>query len=183
LHQRLQLGDVMNIRGGQQHRQWHPLRITNYVMFAAFFRSIRGIGARFGPPKSARTLAESTTARSHWMRSASRNRDSKTQRIFSHTPAPCHSRSRRQQVMGEPHPNSWGSMDQGIPLRNTNRIPVKAARSGTRGRPPLGLGAFGGNNGSISFHSSSLTSGLVMAFPPLKKCLRFSLYTNSLLRF
>jgi len=161
-HQGLQLGHVMDVRPRQQNREREALGIGEYVMFAPFFRSIRGIGARFGPPKTARTLALSTTARSHWMRSASRKRASSTRRTFSHTPASCQARSRRQQVMGEPHPNSRGNIDQGMPLRSTNSIPVKAARSDTRGRPPFGLGRSAGNNGAITCHSSSLTKGLLI---------------------
>ncbi len=161
-HQGLQLGHIIHVRRRQQDREREALGIGEHVMFAAFFRSIRGIGARFGPPKTDRTLALSTTARSHWMRSAWRNRANSTVRTFSHTPASCQARSRRQQVMGEPHPNSRGSIDQGMPLRNTNRIPVKAARSGARGRPPFGLGGAAGNKGAITCHSSSLTNGLVM---------------------
>jgi hypothetical protein len=152
----------MDVRRRQQDREREALGIGEHVMFTAFFRSIRGIGARFGPPKTDRTLALSTTARSHWMRSASRKRANSTLRTFSHTPASCQARSRRQQVMGEPHPNSRGSIDQGMPLRSTNKIPVKAARSGTRGRPPFGLGGVAGNKGAITCHSSSPTNGLVM---------------------
>ena len=49
---------------------------------------------------------------------------------------------------------------QGIPLFKTKMMPVSAARSGTRGLPPLGLGGSGGKSGSISSYSSSLTSSL-----------------------
>jgi hypothetical protein len=31
-----------------------------------------------------------------------------------------------------------------------------------RGRPPLGLGSAGGNNGTRAFHSSSLTNGFLI---------------------
>ena len=44
----------------------------------------------------------------------------------------CQSRNRRQQVMPEPHPSSCGSIPRGIPLRRTNRIPVRQAQSGKR---------------------------------------------------
>src|SRR5918997_637709 len=36
-------------------------------------------------------------------------------------------------------------------------MPARAARSGTRGLPPLGLGGSGGNKGSMIVHSSSGT--------------------------
>ena len=40
-------------------------------------------------------------------------------------------------------------------------MPVKQARSGTRGRPPLGLGGSGGSSGATMAHSSSLTKGFM----------------------
>ena len=46
-----------------------------------------------------------------------------------------------------------------IPAFSTKMIPIHAARSATRGRPPLRLGIRFGNSGSIRFHSVSLTSG------------------------
>src|SRR5918994_2457532 len=67
-----------------------------------------------------------------------------------------------QQVMPEPHPISWGNIFQGIPLLRTNRMPVRAARSSMRGLPPLGLGGSSGSSGSITSHSSSVTSFLAI---------------------
>jgi hypothetical protein len=59
-------------------------------------------------------------------------------------PASCQARN-RQQVMPEPQPSSCGSISHGMPLRSTKRIPMKQARSGKRGRPPLGLRDEGGS--------------------------------------
>ena len=42
--------------------------------------------------------------------------------------AACQSRGRRQQVMPEPQPSSFGSIRLGMPLRSTNRMPVRHAR-------------------------------------------------------
>ncbi len=81
----------------------------------------------------------------------------------SQTPAACQSRRRRQQVTPEPQPISWGSISQGMPDFSTKMMPVSAARSGTRGRPPLGLGGSGGNRGSTIAHNSSGTSGFFIA--------------------
>jgi hypothetical protein len=41
-------------------------------------------------------------------------------------------------------------------------MPVRAALSGTRGLPPLGLGGSSVNSGSITSYSSSLTSNLAV---------------------
>ena len=59
--------------------------------------------------------------------------------------------------MPEPKPSSWGRYSHWIPVWSTNRIPHRACRSGTRGRPGTSFGARTGNNGSTSDHSSSDT--------------------------
>jgi len=95
--------------------------------------------SRLPPPKTARIELPSTTARDQ---SISPQRDSQSSNekwISCQMPASCQSRSLRQHVMPEPQPSSCGSISHGIPLRRTNRIPVRQARSGKRGLPPLGL--------------------------------------------
>jgi hypothetical protein len=60
-------------------------------------------------------------------------------------------------VLPEPQPISFGSICHGTPLRKTNRMPVNAARSGTRGLPIVfhrRRGGFG-RSGSIRRHSAS----------------------------
>jgi hypothetical protein len=37
-----------------------------------------------------------------------------------------------------PQPSSRGKYSHGVPVLSTNRIPVRAARSLIRGRPPFG---------------------------------------------
>jgi hypothetical protein len=73
----------------------------------------------------------------------------------SHTPPRCQSRRRRQHVIPDPHPSSCGSICQGMPLRRTNRMPVRHARSETRGRPPFGRRGGVGKNGSTRSHNGS----------------------------
>ena len=55
-----------------------------------------------------------------------------------------------------------------MPLRSTKTMPVRQARSGTRGRPPFGFGGAGGNSGSTISHNSSGSSGLatIHLLPP-----------------
>jgi hypothetical protein len=98
--------------------------------------------------------------------SAKPNSSSSTRQIFSHTPAACQSRKRRQQVMPDPHPSSLGKYSQGQPVRSTNKIPISVCRLETRGRPPFGLARSDGSNGSIRSHSSSASSGLAIRVPP-----------------
>lgn len=69
---------------------------------------------------------------------------------------------RRQQVMPHPQPNFRERYSQGQPVLTTKRMPVSAARSGTRGRPPLGLGRSGGKSGVIRSHRASGSNGLTM---------------------
>jgi hypothetical protein len=115
-----------------------------------------------GLAKGAATLAASTLTLDQSICPASANRSSRARRRSSQTPACCHSRSRLQQVMPAPQPISWGSISQGMPDSKTNKMPVRVARAGTRGRPPLGLGLSGGSSGLIVFQSSSLTSCLAI---------------------
>jgi len=80
-----------------------------------------------------------------------------------HTPACCQSLSRRQQVMPLPQPISWGKSSQPMPLLRTNKMPVKAARSGTGGRPRFpGWARCGGKRGSTIAQSSSETSAFAI---------------------
>ena len=72
-------------------------------------------------------------------------------------------RTRRQQLMPEPQPISAGSISHGRPERSTNRMPVSAARSDLRGRPPFGLAVSGGSSGAISAHRPSGRSGLAIS--------------------
>jgi hypothetical protein len=81
------------------------------------------------------------------------------------TPASFQSRSRRQHVMPLPQPISWGSISQGMPLLKTKRMPVRAARSGTGGRPPFGLRRRFGSSGAIRAHNLLPTNAA--ATPPV----------------
>jgi hypothetical protein len=96
------------------------------------------------------------------MRSASPSRSKKTLWRRSQTPAFCQSRRRRQQVIPEPQPICGGNISQGMPVMSTNRMPVRTARSGMGGRPPLGRGFCGGSKGSMALHNSSETIGLAI---------------------
>jgi len=168
VHQGQQLRHIMPIGPRQDERQGDALRVGEQMVFAPQFPSIRRIRPRFRPPKTARTLALSATARDQSILSASWSRFSRTRRIFSQAPAFCQSRSRRQQVIPDPHPISWSRYSHGMPVRSTNRMPVKADRGdtgqrpGNRNRRRFG----GGKRGSIRLHRASSNSGLAMGGPP-----------------
>jgi hypothetical protein len=107
-----------------------------------------------------------TTARGQSIWPSHESQFSNTKCINSQIPACCQSRSRRQQVMPEPQPNSFGSIRQGLPLRSTNMMPERHFRSARYGRPPRGLGKGGGRRNSINSHNVSGTSSVGMAGHP-----------------
>ncbi len=153
---------IMNIGTGVLNGQRGALAVNNQMALRAIFAPIRGIGAGFRPPKTARTEQLSIADVDQSMASARPNSSSKASHIFCQTPAACQSRSRRQQVMPQPQPISLGRYSQGVPVLSTNKILLRHARLGTRGRPPLGLGGSGGRWGSIRCHNSSVSSGLAI---------------------
>ena len=155
--QRQQLSDVVAVRGRQARDERNPARVGENVMFRPRLTAIGWVRSSFFPPRSARTEALSTIARvrSSWPRR--RNSVSNTSCSRRQTPVRCQCTSRRQQVLPDPHPISFGSICHGSPLRNTKKIPVSAVRSGTRGRPMAfhrRRGGFG-NRGSIRVHKAS----------------------------
>lgn len=77
----------------------------------------------------------------------------------SHVPASCQSRRCRQHVIPEPQPSSCGNICHGMPLRRTKRMPVRHARSLTRGLPSFARRAGIGTNGSTRSHNASGSSG------------------------
>ena len=158
VHQLLQDLRVVYVRGGERYGERDAPSVRNNVALRARFAAIRRVLADLFAPLFAATLAESRHALDQSIRSASPRRSSKTRCRRRHTPAFCQSRSLRQQVEPEPQPISLGSISQGTPLLRTKTMPVRAARSSTRGLPPFGFGGSGGKSGSMVSHSSSLTS-------------------------
>jgi hypothetical protein len=160
---------IVDIGGSADHTERDARPLDYNMALRARLSLICGIRSGSLSPLLAGTLAESKEARSQSICFASPRRSKRTRCSFSHTPASCHSRKRRQQVTPLPQPISWGSISQGMPLFSTNRMPVRAARSSMRGLPPFGLGGSSGNSGSTISQSSSLTNSLAI----------FSTYPNS----
>lgn len=157
VNQGQKLGDVVAVGGGQERRQRDATRLGENVVFRPRLAAIGWVRSSFFPPRNARTEALSTRARvrSSWPRW--RNSASKTACSRRQTPARCQRTSRRQHVLPEPQPISFGSICHGSPLRKTNRMPVNAARSGMRGRPMAchrRRGGFG-SSGSIRLQRAS----------------------------
>ena len=164
VNQRQKLCDVVAVCTSQCHRKRDTIGIRYQMVFRPFLAAIRWVWTRFCPPKTARTDAESTTAREKSIWSACRNLFSITWCILSHTPAFCHSCSRRQQVIPQPQPVSCGRSSQPMPVFSTNNIPVRASRFVTGFRPGYrNLRFFSGINGFMISHNSSLTIGFAMS--------------------
>jgi hypothetical protein len=158
---------VVDVGSRADYREWNSLPIYDDVALRAWFSFICRIRASAFAPFLARTVAESTAARDQSILPASPSLSNRTWCSFSHTPASCQSRNLRQQVMPLPQPISGGSIFHWIPDLSTKRIPVSAARSGTRGRPPLALTCWVGSNGSMSCHNASVTTrGFICPFYP-----------------
>ena len=154
---------VVTISAGELNSQRNSAPVANQMALAAELGPIGGIRTGALPPKTARTEQLSTTARdqSIWLKRQSQSNSAKW--INCQMPDSCQSRMRLQHVMPEPQANSLGNISQGIPLRRTNKIPPRQARSGTRGRPPCGFGLGNGKRASITSHKPSGTNAAAIA--------------------
>jgi hypothetical protein len=152
----------VDVGGSTDYGKGYSFGFDHNMALRRRFSLIRRIGADTFAPFLAATVAESTAARDQSILPSSPSLSSSTSWSRSHTPACCQSLSRLQQVVPLPQPISGGRYDQGKPVLSTKMMPVRAARFDILGRPPLGFGGSGGNSGSITTHSSSLTNGLAM---------------------
>ena len=155
-----QLGDVVTVGGGQPRRKRNPVAVSENVMFRPRLTAIGWVRSSFFPPRSARMeeLSAMARARSNWPRW--RNSASSTACRRFHTPARCQRTRRRQHVLPDPHPISFGSICQGRPLRKTNRMPVNVARGGIGGRPiALNRRRGFGKSGSMRCQNASSIRG------------------------
>src|SRR5215211_6721954 len=162
IHGLLQNLRVMDVCGAENYCERDTSSVCHNMALRVRLSLICRIRAGSLAPLLAGTLAESKEALSQSIRSASPRRSKSTRCSSSHTPTSCQSRNLRQQVDPDPQPISSGSISQGMPLFNTKTMPARAARSGTRGLPPLGFDGSSGNRGSMISQSSSDTSSLLM---------------------
>jgi hypothetical protein len=156
---------IVQVGRRQLDRERHAFFVNDQMVLATGASPIRRIRPNFAAPFFAGMLEASNAVRDQSMCPRLPRSSRSTWCSSSHTPARCQSRSRRQHVIPLPQPISCGSICQGIPVISTNRIPVSAARSSRRGRPPSGFSGSLGKMGSIRFHSSSDTRGLAMEVP------------------
>lgn len=141
------------------------------VELAAGLAAVGRVAAGPVPPSPARRRCPGRRAPKA-IRSARPNSSGGARCGRSQTPACRQSRRRRQQVAGLAAPGPRGTADHGVPVhklprpprRWTTRMPHRAARSSTKGRPPLGRG----RRGARTFHRPSETWGRSMTpwLPP-----------------
>ena len=157
--------DLVALRAGFPpiHRRRARRLARRPPFFAASLPSFAASLPSFARAPLARIKRLSTLARLQSIRRAASSFASRVSCSVCHTPACCQFLRRRQQVIPEPQPISWGKSSQPMPLLRTNKMPVKAARSGTGGRPRLpGRARCGGKRGSTSAQSSSETSAFAI---------------------
>jgi hypothetical protein len=135
LNQGDELGDVVAVSAGQRYRQRDAVPFGDQMVLGACSGTVDRARSCFGPPLSALTCEPSITAldQSSAPAAFSSARSDSCRRC--QTPASFQSRRRRQQVMPEPKPSSWGRNSHGIPVYSTNRIPDSTFRSSRRLRP------------------------------------------------
>jgi hypothetical protein len=166
--QRQQLGYVMLVCSSYRGRKRDTLSVGDDMVFTPRFASICRVSARFFPPCTARTDAESTKARDQSSLSASFKCASSVSWTRCQTPRLRHASNRRQAVIPLPQPNSFGNISHGIPERSTKIIAHRTLRFSNGFRPGYRLRRLfgGGNTGSIKSHNASSKIGLAMTAPP-----------------
>lgn len=146
---------IRHVRRSESRRcERQPVAIHYDMMLGARFTAVCRVLARLCTPLLAGVCPESTEARDQSIAPARWSRSSRDRWTFSQTPALCQSRSRFQQVIPE-HPSSCGRSSHGMPVRRTKTMPVRAMRSGVRGRPRRGRCGGAGMCGAKMVHSSS----------------------------
>jgi hypothetical protein len=108
VNQREQFGDVVTVAAGQRHGQGDAGALGQDVVLRARAGAVDRARAAFGPRLAARTCEESITARDQSSFPAACSSASSISCSRCHTPARFHSSRRRQQVIPDPNPNSWG---------------------------------------------------------------------------
>ena len=163
LDQRDQLGDVVAVAAGGDCRERDAVRFDDQVVLAAGLPRSPGWSAGRRPLPACDWSRPPPAPSSRF---AARSSESSSSCRCCQTPASFQSRSRRQQVIPEPKPSSWGRYSQRIPVYSTNRIPHSTLRLSRRLRPGRrGLRGTTGSSGSMRAHnSSSISHGLAAVF-------------------
>jgi putative spermidine/putrescine transport system substrate-binding protein len=157
VEQRDELSRIVGVGGREADCQWNTGLVHDEVVLGAGLAAVGRVRPGRRAPFLARTLRLSALARDQSMAASSPSQFKSRSCSFCQTPTACQSRNRLQQVMPLPQPSSFGSSRQGHPVRKTKTMPARAARGGTRGRPPVGFGGSFGNRGSMASQRASGT--------------------------
>ena len=131
----IELRDVVHVGGGHLRDERDAARVGDEMVFGTRLAAIGGVRSSFFPPRTARTEELSMIAQRWSSRPRRRSSASSVSCSRCQTPVRCQRTKRRQQLLPDPHPMRRGSSCQGIPDRNTNKMPVRIARSGMGVRP------------------------------------------------
>ena len=144
-------------RGGRD--QGASQRKTRAVCHHHPLRAFPPLGRADGePPFFAGAKLPSMNASLQFSRLRPSSSARKARQSFSHVPSSSQRRRRRQQVAGLGY--SVGSAFQWAPVRSTQRMPSKQARSSRQGRPRLSLRrGSAGRWGAIFAHWASVNKG------------------------
>jgi hypothetical protein len=159
LDERVQLRDVVDVGRGYLRDEGDAARVGNEVVFGALLAAIGWVRSSFFPPRTARTDPLSITVQRWSSRPRRRSSASSVSCSRCHTPVRCQWTNRRQQVLPDPQPIWRGSICHGMPDRNTNRMPVRIARSGI-GVRPCRWPRFGRRRGSSASSRAQMASSI-----------------------
>jgi hypothetical protein len=161
----LQHGRIMPVGPRDRHRKRQALTIDDEMALGSQLAAIRWVlASHFAPPELAHLRCRVMPVPSRSAQqpaTAVRAHDGGQSRLrlaasrAGAASRSCHCRS----------PSPGATSRRRMPLFKTKRMPVSAARSAMRGRPPLSLGRSGGRSGAMIAQSLSLTSGLLI--PPV----------------
>jgi hypothetical protein len=114
LNQGHELSDVVAVAAGQRDLQRDTVRFGDQMMLRASSGTVDRARSGFGPPFMARRCEPSITALDQSSSPAAFSSASTDSCNRCQTPASFQSRSRRQQVIPDPKPNSWGKNSYGM---------------------------------------------------------------------
>jgi hypothetical protein len=147
---------VMNVRGGDQDREWEPGAVAEDVNLRARFAAVDRVWPCRIPLFSARTEIESATALDQSISETTFNRVRNAACSRSHSPTFVHSLKRRCTVARLVPNIAAGSFRHEQPAWTMYTIAARTARSLIRGvPPPCGRGGGTGINGCATCQKSS----------------------------
>ena len=149
---------VMSVGTIDNNSQWNAGRFSQQAALDTLFAPVRRVRTSFFEPESgAFVIAPSIDSQDQSIPLSPSYRVSPKRQSDSNTPASVHSRNRRYAEL-HVHMPVTSKAFHWQPVRRMNRMPFIASRSGTRGLwHPKGCALRLGSNGSICFHSLSLS--------------------------